>query len=395
MILLSHFHCASSQNSRYRTFRCSSLHIPSLVFLVLRFLVYWYCFRLSARVQQVSLAFAALIGSPGAVREHPEYNQVELDVARSLWKWPTDANATERKDLREQLSQIIHAILIRHPDLHYYQGFHDVVSVLLLVVGDEAAFHMTEALVIAHFRDCMGANLSGVVAQLDLIFPLLAAVDAELAAFIRRSEVPPHFALSWVMTWFSHDLEDFAVAQLVFDFCLASHPLMPIYLAVEVGVRALVQECLCSVCFLGIFSHSKCPHFPWAGWHQVVRYHRDLIMQTECDFPMVHTLLCSLPLKTPLADIFAPAIALMEVHPPPALLRLSGIPQKSRTVLQTCAAMTRYHEYLRAIDIDPEALEIPTPTRADSLKNVMAISLGLAVCALSVFLANDFIAMLK
>eukprot|EP00042_Codosiga_hollandica_P043954 m.424970 g.424970 ORF g.424970 m.424970 type:complete len:361 (+) comp56680_c0_seq17:3-1085(+) len=360
MILLSHFHCASSQNSRYRTFRCSSLHIPSLVFLVLRFLVYWYCFRLSARVQQVSLAFAALIGSPGAVREHPEYNQVELDVARSLWKWPTDANATERKDLREQLSQIIHAILIRHPDLHYYQGFHDVVSVLLLVVGDEAAFHMTEALVIAHFRDCMGANLSGVVAQLDLIFPLLAAVDAELAAFIRRSEVPPHFALSWVMTWFSHDLEDFAVAQLVFDFCLASHPLMPIYLAVE-----------------------------------VVRYHRDLIMQTECDFPMVHTLLCSLPLKTPLADIFAPAIALMEVHPPPALLRLSGIPQKSRTVLQTCAAMTRYHEYLRAIDIDPEALEIPTPTRADSLKNVMAISLGLAVCALSVFLANDFIAMLK
>jgi TBC1 domain family member 20 len=43
--------------------------------------------------------------------------------------------------------------LCRNPELHYYQGFHDVASVFLLVAGTEdEAFAMMERLSKNHIR---------------------------------------------------------------------------------------------------------------------------------------------------------------------------------------------------------------------------------------------------
>ena len=39
------------------------------------------------------------------------------------------------------------------------------------------------------------------------------------------------FAISWVLTWFSHDRDDLEDIFLIFDFCMASHPASTIYLA--------------------------------------------------------------------------------------------------------------------------------------------------------------------
>lgn len=44
--------------------------------------------------------------------------------------------------------------------------------------------------------------------------------------------IPPFFGLSWQLTWFSHTLSDFPTVQRLFDFFIASHPLMPLYVAV-------------------------------------------------------------------------------------------------------------------------------------------------------------------
>ena len=47
-----------------------------------------------------------------------------------------------------------------------------------------------------------------------------------------------HFAVSWLLTWFSHGLDDYATAARLFDLFLASDPLMPLY----VGAAAVVKD---------------------------------------------------------------------------------------------------------------------------------------------------------
>ena len=45
------------------------------------------------------------------------------------------------------------------------------------------------------------------------------------------------FTTSWMLTLFSHDIEQFEVVQRLFDFILANHPLMIIYLITSVIIE--------------------------------------------------------------------------------------------------------------------------------------------------------------
>lgn len=60
--------------------------------------------------------------------------------------------ATERAVLQEQLIDIILEVLKRNPQLHYYQGYHDVAVTLLLVVGERMAIAMLHTLSKYHLR---------------------------------------------------------------------------------------------------------------------------------------------------------------------------------------------------------------------------------------------------
>lgn len=60
--------------------------------------------------------------------------------------------------------------------------------------------------------------------------------------FSFRAEVGTIFALSWLITWFGHVLSEFKHTLRLYDFFLASHPLMPIYLAATVRSHRSQQE---------------------------------------------------------------------------------------------------------------------------------------------------------
>lgn len=60
--------------------------------------------------------------------------------------------ATERAVHQEHLIGIILEVLKRNPQLHYYQGYHDVAVSLLLVVGERMAIAMLETLSNYHLR---------------------------------------------------------------------------------------------------------------------------------------------------------------------------------------------------------------------------------------------------
>jgi hypothetical protein len=121
--------------------------------------------------------------------------------------------------------------------VRYYQGLHDVASVLLVVTRDElASYRVLRSLCRAHLRDATRPSLDAVVETLTLALPpVVRAADPELARCLESARLPPFYALSWLITWFSHDVRDAAEAARLFDLFLSAHPLMPLY----VGAAAM------------------------------------------------------------------------------------------------------------------------------------------------------------
>lgn len=107
-----------------------------------------------------------------------------------------------------------------------------MAAVLLLTVGEVIGFKVLSGLVARHLRDYTRSTLDAVMQSQQLIPLLLQVHDPALAGHLQSVGIPPFFGLSWQLTWFSHTLDDFATVQRLFDFFIASHPLMPLYVAV-------------------------------------------------------------------------------------------------------------------------------------------------------------------
>jgi hypothetical protein len=174
--------------------------------------------------------------------DHPMDEQIERDVTRSITHYPRVLQWSEqRRDAkRETMGAIIGSIVRRHEgDLHYYQGFHDIVGIVLLVTGDDQlTYAIIERVSEYFFRDCMRESFSVVCQTLQLLPVIVEYFDREVSEAINAQKVEPFFCMPWVITWFSHDLVDIDVIARLFDVFLASHPLFPIYLS------AAVRSCL-------------------------------------------------------------------------------------------------------------------------------------------------------
>ena len=59
--------------------------------------------------------------------------------------------------------------------------------------------------------------------------------DPELHEFLIESDVGTIFALSWLITWYGHVISEHKYIVRLFDFFVATHPLMPLYIAAAMG----------------------------------------------------------------------------------------------------------------------------------------------------------------
>ena len=252
-----------------------------------------------------------------------DFSQIELDVARCTWHLLTGgqravllqmehkrhrkvARLIRRKQRR--LANLINITLVqsykkvcptsdainsygineKDNTLRYYQGYHDVACIILSTLSGSSPvrlrpsdkwFQSMEGMAVAtgldmpaavllqlsqfHLRDCMRANFLQLQTCIRLtIFPLIAYFDRPVHEFLESCEMEPFFALSWVITWFSHEIRDTESVKRLFDFFLVSHPLMPIYVAVAMVCHPL---------------------------------NRQDILHTDCDFAAVHQALAALP----------------------------------------------------------------------------------------------------
>ncbi|KAG0213573.1 hypothetical protein BGX28_003990 [Mortierella sp. GBA30] len=100
---------------------------------------------------------------------------------------PESQQAVKRQR-QDDLLQVILDVLHRHPKLAYYQGFHDVCTCLIIVLGKQAATLAAESLAMFFFRDCMSSNLEPVLDQLSLMTALLRIEAPDVQEFLDRRE---------------------------------------------------------------------------------------------------------------------------------------------------------------------------------------------------------------
>ena len=179
-----------------------------------------------------------------------------------------------------------------HQELRYYQGYHDISCIFLSSLGGDTssttattatasryghahghgnghgkhsikagisaqqqeAIHQAQSMGMdlptqilstlshSHLHDMMKDNFALLIKSLRLIvFPLMNSIDPQMHDFLKGPEsdiqMEPFFCLSWVITWFSHDIRDTDTVKRLFDLFVCSHPLMPIYMAVAMVVH--------------------------------------------------------------------------------------------------------------------------------------------------------------
>ena len=141
--------------------------------------------------------------------------------------------------------------------LRYYQGYHDVACIFMATLGggttqqtgkdgipsDMKSLAAAMGLDLparvllqvsqSHLRDFLKSDFKELKTAMELtLFPLIARLDMDVHDFLRDADMQPFFALSWVITWFSHEVRDTELVKRLFDVFLVSHALMPIYLSV-------------------------------------------------------------------------------------------------------------------------------------------------------------------
>ncbi|CAE8604448.1 unnamed protein product [Polarella glacialis] len=227
------------------------------------------------------------------VLDGKEARVMQADVQRSVYTWDVHSGIRKsaRSQKREQLLDVMLAILRQHPGkLSYFQGFHDIALVFLEVGTPSQAFHMVERLALFHLSDQLCCPFDkGLIPLLGLLFCLLERVDAAVATALREADCAElHFAVPWVLTWFAHSLPRLHEQVMrLFDCLLASHPAMLLYFAAA-----------------------------------LLLHHRDTILTTEREMPEMVSALQKLPLGSLDADEWASkARQLAKQVPPEELLR--------------------------------------------------------------------------
>eukprot|EP00606_Chrysophyceae_sp_TOSAG23-5_P000568 GSChrysophyteH2.ASY1.ANO1.1158.1 assembled CDS len=195
-------------------------------------------------------------------QQHRDASQVEIDIERSLYhltQSPSHAWSNELlKRERRVLCKTILSFLSKNSNLHYYQGFHDIVTVLLLIFRHSSHDEPGRNKFSLHYlQDFMASDFLVLGKIIPLVLRIVKFRDKNLYDFLEKANVQPFFATSWVITWFAHDIKNVDVICRVWDVLLCSPPSYILY--------------VCSA---------------------VILAQRNKIMAAECEFSVIHHMLC-------------------------------------------------------------------------------------------------------
>lgn len=167
--------------------------------------------------------------------------------------------------------------------LCYFQGYHDIVQVLLLVLGNQEAALVMARVSLFRIRDYMLPTLTPALKHLQLIPAIVGTIDPTLWRHL--ANIQPFFALASTLTLYAHDIQEYSDIARLFDFLLAREPVVAIYLFAAI-----------------ILSRKK------------------ELMDIPVDEPeMLHFTLSKLPCPLNLDGLITSAVQLFKDHPPESL----------------------------------------------------------------------------
>ncbi|KAF4958839.1 hypothetical protein FSARC_10915 [Fusarium sarcochroum] len=237
---------------------------------------------------------------------HRDEDQVQLDVNRSFIYYPNNQSDAELSLRKSELSSLITEVLRRYPFLCYFQGYHDISQVLLLVLAPAWRARVLTRLSVLRIRDFMLPNFGPTTAQLRLLPDILHAADPKLRRHL--AGVEPFYALAGTLTMYAHNIEAYQDIARLFDVFLAREPVFTVY----------------------VFA-------------QIILDRRNEIF--EIDEPdMLHVILGKVPTKMDLDELIIKSSALFDLHPPETLSYWRQISSysalKTARDIETCSKQT-------------------------------------------------------
>ncbi|KAL2037986.1 hypothetical protein N7G274_009205 [Stereocaulon virgatum] len=261
---------------------------------------------------------------------HKDEHQVEIDVNRSFIYYPRNESEMQIDLRKQELSSVITQVLREHPMLSYFQGFHDIVQVFLLVLGVDYAPEAVARLSLLRIRDFMLPSLSASMAHLKLLPSILNAEDQKLC--LHLSQTQPFFALAATLTLYAHDIQEYGDIARLFDFLIAQPAVVSLYL-----------------------------------FAVIILSRRDELFEIPADEPeMLHSTLSKLPKPLNLEELLSQTVMLFNGHPPEKLPRRAWAKISCHSVLKTTYGSCR-NQTLKDGEVlfEMQALEL----RREELRN--------------------------
>lgn len=204
---------------------------------------------------------------------------------------------TEIIRLKEELLHIIIDVLRQQPCFSYFQGFHDICQVFMLVLEPNSYQLAITRLSILRIRDFMLPSFSQALAQLHLIPSIVSTVNPKLCKHL--SSTQPYFALSCTLTMYAHDVQEFDDITRLFDVLLAREAVFSIYM-----------------------------------FAQIILQRSDELFHISSDEPeILHSILSKLPQPLRVETLIANTVRLFDEHPPEELKEWKYI--SSNSVMKT------------------------------------------------------------
>lgn len=257
---------------------------------------------------------------------------------------------------------MITQILREHPTLSYFQGFHDIVQVFLLVLGIDDAPQAVAYLSLLRIRDFMLPSLSPSLAHLKLLPNILRASDPALCHHLSTTQ--PFFALSATLTLYAHEIQEYSDIARLFDFLLA-------------------QPAVVSVYFFAVIILSR----------------RDELFEIPADEPeMLHSILSKMPKPLDLEALIVRTMLLFDTNPPESLPNRAWSKISPHSVLKTTRLSARSQTLVDGVEIfEFQALELRREELRKQLvtriwihrRSLAGVGLTLFIGGLSIWLGRD------
>lgn len=193
--------------------------------------------------------------------------------------------------LRRRLFCLVVRVLRKYPALHYYQGYHDIASMVLVgcdELSDDDAFAVLETLTLRHLRDFMLADIALSINHLKLVPVVVEHADPDFAAVLAHASAAHAAtlglyydykflpALLSILTLFGHDIANPVLLMQVWDFIFARGTVAA---AAYVYAAALLEQ---KQHILSQLRQASRPQLPGSQNHH--------LEDTEIDTDLLHTL---------------------------------------------------------------------------------------------------------